>query len=178
MIDDLDLEALQPLRDGLADVAETEDAHRLARQLAAERTQFGVDPFVPAHRAVSLRQAPNGGEDEHDRVLGHGAGIGAGRDRHRHAFLLGRHEVDLVDADAPFVHQAELGRFLQQLLGDRRRDQAEIRLANEMMRAFGRVDAEAQVEFRRRHLGDQFLRLGTESAADDSHLEFVGLTIC
>ena len=75
VIDDLDLEALQALGDVLADIAEAEDADRLAGQLAAQRAQLGVDPLAFAHRAVGQRQAAQRGQGSADRVLG---------DRRRH----------------------------------------------------------------------------------------------
>jgi hypothetical protein len=174
VVDDLDIKALQALRDIAANIAETQDTDRFARKLAAEGAQFGIDPLALAHRLVCECQPPQRGQDEHDRMFGHRAGIGAGRNRHVDTLPLGAFEIDLVDADAPFVDEPELWRFLQQLLGDRGRHQAEIALTDERMSFLCRIHREGEIEFRRRHFLYDGLGLRPESTADDGDFEFVG----
>ena len=177
MIDDLDFEALQALGDVLADIAEAENADRLAGQLAAERTQLGVDPFARAHAAVGHRDAPQRAQDQQHGVLGHSARVRTCGDRHRNTLSLRAFQVDLVDADAPFVNQPQLRRFLESFSVTGIVTSMKSLSRTSGCAASAGIDAERKIELRRCDVADDRLGLRAEGAADAGDFEFVGRTV-
>jgi len=91
------LEPAGAVRDGEPDLAEPDEAERLAAHLdALERRPL---PFAAAHGSVRGRDSPGEAQQQRERMLG-GRDRVAGRGIHdRDAGARGRVEVDVVDAD-------------------------------------------------------------------------------
>ena len=114
---DLHVEAGRAARDLLADVAEADDTERGARQLVD--AHFGGIPHAPVPRddvVVELHEPLVDGEHQHDRVLGHGDGVGAAVVGDGNLRLPRRLAVDLVVAGARELHELELRRRAEELV--------------------------------------------------------------
>src|SRR3712207_238232 len=68
VVNDVRLKALQPPLDRAADIAEAENAHHLAGDLAAVRPHFRIEETAGPHVPVRVREAAERREDQHDRM--------------------------------------------------------------------------------------------------------------
>ena len=96
--DEGDVERREPLRHQLPDLAEPDDADRLARQLDAG--EAAALPLPLAQARVGGRDVPGRGQQQGDRVLGGAHDVGRGRVDDHHAARGGRGHVDVVEPDA------------------------------------------------------------------------------
>jgi hypothetical protein len=99
-----------PARDLLADVAEPHDADGLALQLVETRLGEVADPPLAVHAVPVLPgQLLEGGQDQHDRVLGHRHRVGAAVVGDRHPGLARSLQVERVVAGADELDELEFG---------------------------------------------------------------------
>ena len=85
-------------RDGLPDLAETDDAERPAAQLQAG--ELGALPLAAAERRVGRRDPAGDAVEQGEGVLGGRDRVAGRRVDDDDAGARGRLEVDVVDADA------------------------------------------------------------------------------
>src|SRR5690606_17296939 len=104
--DQLDAERGEPLRDQLADLAETDDADGLAVELdTGERAAL---PLALPQARVGGGDVPGGGEQQRHGVLGGRDDVGGGRVDDHHATGGGGGDVHVVQADARAGHHLQL----------------------------------------------------------------------
>ncbi len=85
-VGDLHAEGARPARRGGADLAEADDAERLALQAGAEQVVHVPAPAdLAADHALALAEAPRDHQDQRHRDVGRGVGEHAGRVRDEHA---------------------------------------------------------------------------------------------
>ena len=94
-----------------ADAAQTDDAQRLAAQLAAH--EFLLLPLAGARGGVGLRDVPRHREHHAERVLGDRDRVSARRVHDQDTGIRGRVEVHVVDAHAGAADHAQLRRFFK-----------------------------------------------------------------
>ena len=90
------------------DVADADDAERLPGELGVHDL-VASGPVALAGHAVDLDRALHARQHEHQRVLGHRLGVGAGRVDHGDAVPRGRVEVDGVEAHAVAPDDSHVG---------------------------------------------------------------------
>ena len=87
-----------PVGDGLADLAEPDDAERPAAQLEAR--ELGALPFAAADRCIGGGRPAGDAVEQREGVLGRGDGVAGRRVDDGDPGARRRVEVDVVDADA------------------------------------------------------------------------------
>ena len=113
--DDVHLESVCALRDLRPDVAEADDAQRLAAHLDAEK--FGAGPVAGVDRGVCLRDPARHREQQGDCVLRGGDDVAARGVDDQDAVARRGGDVDVVDADSRATHNPQAFAGLE----DRRR---------------------------------------------------------
>ena len=171
VVDDLDVEAVQPARDLLADVAEPDDAHRLALELVEAHLGEVADPPPALHAVLVLPgQLLQRGQDQHDGVLGDRDRVGAAVVGDRHPGLAGGLQVERVVAGADELHELHLLGGGVEVVAERVAAEAHevLGVAGGVQEAgAGRVDRH-QLEAGRRHLdGDVEHGLGELGREED-----------
>ena len=118
--DDAQAERLGALGDRARDVAERDQAERLAHQARnVQQRRAAFAPLALAHHAILLDGAAEGGQQQHHRVVGDFLDERIGAVGHRDAALGGSLHVDAVHADAAQDDAATpLRQAVDDLLGD------------------------------------------------------------
>src|SRR5581483_2131754 len=111
--DDAHVEPFAAARDLRANLAEADDAQRLAAQLDAD--EAGAVPLAGPERGIGVRDVAREREHERDGVLGGGDRVPERRIDDDHAALGRRGEVDIVDADAGTADDVQLLRCREDL---------------------------------------------------------------
>ena len=114
--DDAHLEGARTLGHARADAPEADDAERVPGQFDA--LQLAALPAALAQRGVALRHVARDGEQQRQRVLDGGDGVGQWRVDDDHAARRRRLEVDVVDAHPGAADHRELRGGLDHALGD------------------------------------------------------------
>ena len=101
------LEAVRLARDARADAAEADDAERLAGHFEADELLLLVGSSA-AQRGIGAAGVARQGEQQAERMLGHGVGVGPGGVDDRHPAPRRRRAVDVVEAGAVLGDQPEV----------------------------------------------------------------------
>jgi hypothetical protein len=120
-----------------ADVAGTDQAERLASHF--DTHEIVLRPFAGLGLGIGLGQLAGKREHQRDRVLGSGDRVAERSVHHHHALGAGVRDVDVVDPDPGAADHLEVGRGVEDLLGDlgRRADREAVVLADDCLELFG-----------------------------------------
>ena len=123
------VEGLGPPRHPLADAAEPHDAQRLALELEEARLGEVAHPPLPRHHVLMLPDEPLvDGQDEHERVLGHGHRVGAPVVGDGHPRLPRGLDVEAVVPRADELHQLEARRRAVEVPAERLAGEAQVEI--------------------------------------------------
>ena len=138
VVEDGAAEAAQQPGDILADGAEADDADGLAAEHVAGLGQLRGAPLVVLQRVMAPGQVAQQADHQAEGEFGDRHRIAAGGARHDHALGAGGVEIEIVDADTPFVQQPGARRRRQQggVDGDLAGDD-EIRLGDDLLQMRG-----------------------------------------
>jgi hypothetical protein len=117
-IEDGAAETLEQPGDILADGAKADDADRLAREHEGLARQMSGGPMPLLQLGMAEADIAQRREHQSEREFGDRHGVAAGGAGDLDAELLRRGDVDIVDADAPFMEQLQLLRGAQHIGGN------------------------------------------------------------
>ena len=120
-------EAADAQRERATDVAEADDADRVAgdaahRLVVLQRDAAILAPGAVARGADGVVEATRQRQQHRHRVVGHLGGVGAGHVAGEDAEPRRGVEIDRVDADAHAAHHLELGALFEHALRGERQD--------------------------------------------------------